>query len=388
MGDFAISYWHGIPPDRARREDYELIAAAGFSVAQVSGSPEQIRETLEWCASLGITAMVMDSRMPTSRQPLPDDWRDSLAGIVEDYRDSAALWGYYITDEPSTVEYERLRTVTDELRRLDPDRPSYINLYPNYADEEQLGCATYDEHVRRYVDEVQPPLVSYDHYCFFQDGVHREAFFANLRTVRDHSVRAGLDFWQIILSSQLFDWPDLSEADLRWQVWTSLAYGARGISYFVYAPIDGVVQMWNAIVDPYGYPTERYPVIRRINLGLAAVGEDLMSIRSVGVSHGSGTQAQTFGEGGILAGPPPDRLIVGEFVRDDGGAAIIVVNDDLEVGSRDVLKVDKRFTAWRYVDRVSGNPSGAQAAILDGDAGTIQVGLAPGDGALIFLEEG
>ena len=130
MSDFAISYWHGIPPDRARREDYELIADAGFSVAQVSGSPEQIRETLGWGASLGITAMVMDARMPSSRQPLPDDWKDRVSGIVEDYRDCSALWGYYITDEPSTVEYERLRAITDELRRLDPERPSYINLYP------------------------------------------------------------------------------------------------------------------------------------------------------------------------------------------------------------------------------------------------------------------
>ena len=388
MNDFAISYWHGVPPDRARREDYKLIADAAFSVAQVSGSREQIRQTLGWCASLGITAMVQDSRMPTSRQALPDDWKDRVAGIVADYRDSTALWGYYVTDEPSAAEYERLRAITDELRRLDPERPSYINLFPNYANEEQLGTATYDDHVRRYIAEVKPPLVSYDHYCFFQDGVHRDAYFANLRTVRDHSMRAGLDFWQIVLSSQLFDWPDLSEADLRWQVWTSLAYGARGISYYVYSGIDGPVQHWNAIVDPYGYPTERYPAIRRINLGVAAVGKHLMQMRSVGVSHGSGTRSETFGERSVLADALPERLIAGEFVRNDGGAAIIVVNDDLEVGSRSVLRVNERFASSRSVDRVTGQIGPARPLTADGDAMRLDVLLAPGDGVLLLLEGG
>jgi hypothetical protein len=386
MSDFAVSYWHGVPPDRARREDYETIAKAGFTVAQVSGSPEQILQQLGWCASLGITAMVMDGRMPNPRQSLPDDWKDRLAGIVEDYQGSSALWGYYISDEPSTVEYERLREITHELRRLDPERPSYINLYPNYASEQQLGCATYDEHVQRYVDEVQPPLVSYDHYCFFQDGVHRDVYFENLRIVRDHSQRVGLEFWQIVLASQLFDWPELSEADVRWQVWTSLAYGARGISYYVYSGIDGPVPHWNAIVDPYGHPTDRYPVIRRTNLGVVAVGPHLMKMRHVGVAHGSDTQGKSFGEGGVITAPPPERIVVGEFARDDGGAAMIVVNDDLEVGTMPEIHMDERFSAWRRVDRVTGNAGPAQTLLYDGDGPTLEVRLAPGDGTLILLE--
>jgi hypothetical protein len=386
MSVFPISYWHGVPADRATLKDFELVAEAGFSIAQVGGTSDQIRQGLDWCESLGITAMVQDHRMPHTRQPLPDDWKERLAGIVADYRGHSALWGYYIGDEPSVVEYEKIRAITDELRRLDPESPSYVNLYPNYANEAQLGCPTYDEHVRRYVDEVQPPLVSYDHYAFHRDSVHREVCFENLRVVREHAMRAGLDFWQIVLSSQLFNWPELSEADMRWQVWTTLAYGARGISYYVYSAIDGTMPHWNAIVDQYGYPTERYPVMRRINKGVAALGPHLMKLRSLGVTHGSETEGKTFGEGGVLSAPPSERLVVGEFARDDGGAAMIVVNDQLDTGIHTEFEVNERFTSWRHVDRVSGKVGGSRTMLLDGDGPSLDLRLAPGDGALIFLE--
>lgn len=381
---FPITYWYGVPAAQATRERYEEVAEAGFTIAQFGGTPEQILRTLGWCASVGIAGMVIDSRMPNPRQPLPDDWRDRLRDIVADYRESPALWGYFVTDEPSADEFSRLRDITDELRRLDPDRPSYINLYPHCANEEQMGVPTYEEHVRRYVDEVAPHLVSYDHYCFRKAGVLRGGYFANLETIRRHSFRVGLDFWQIVLSTPLFDWPDIGEAELRWQAWTSLAYGAKGISFYTYWGIESPPH-WNAIIDVYGNRTTHYPMIRNTNLGVAAVGEHLLNLSPVSVQHGSGTEGKSVGERSCLTECPNDRIIVGEFRQSDGGDALILVNDDLVYGAKAILKLKDRYTGYREVSRVSGTPGGVRSLGGD-DESILEVFLAPGDGTLILLE--
>ena len=383
---FPISYWHGVPADMASLERYQEVAEAGFSIALFGGTEEQIKKTLDWCEQAGVVGMVIDRRMPNPRVELPDDLDERLRGITAAYSKHPALWGYFITDEPSAVEFERLRTITEKLREFDPEHPSYINLYPNYANEEQLGTTTYDEHLSRYVDEVKPPLVSYDHYCFRVDSILRGGYFENLEAVRRNSLAAGLDFWQIVLSTPLFDWPDIGEAEFRWQVWTSLAYGAKGISYYTYWGIDDVTPHWNAIIDVYGYRTNHYPIVRSVNLGVAKIGSHLLGLKSVGVRHGKGTEGADIGERYHLAERAPDRSIVGEFVREDGGAAVIVVNDDMEQGVYIPLKVAPRFTSYRNVSRVSGKPGGSRP-LADGEGGkVITVTLQPGDGALIYLD--
>ena len=383
---FPISYWHGVPANMASLERYQEVAEAGFSIALFGGTEEQIKKALDWCRQAGVVGMVIDSRMPNPRVALPEDLDARLEGITSAYSKHPALWGYFITDEPSAEEFERLRTITDKLRQLDPAHPSYINLYPNYANEQQLGTKTYDEHLSRYVDEVKPPLVSYDHYCFRIEGMLRGGYFENLEAVRRNSLSAGLDFWQIVLSTPLFDWPDIGEAEFRWQVWTSLAYGAKGISYYTYWGIDDGAPHWNAIIDVYGYRTNHYPIVRRVNLGVAKIGSHLLGLQSVGVRHGKGTEGADIGDRRYLLEGAPDRTIVGEFVREDGGAAIIAVNDDLVNGIRVTARIAAKYKSYRPVSRISGIPGGARKTGGESGEGVIDILLPPGDGTLIYLD--
>src|SRR5207248_8583638 len=57
-------------------------------------------------------------------------------------------------------------------------------------------------------------------------------FWENLAQVRDAAQRHHLPFWNIVLSSPHWRYRDLTEADIRLQVWASLAYSVRGISYY------------------------------------------------------------------------------------------------------------------------------------------------------------
>jgi hypothetical protein len=95
---------------------------------------------------------------------------------------------------------------------------------------------------------------------------------------------------------------DPSEPQLRWQIATSLAYGARGVIYFCYwtpyLPVTrpDPVGDWNgAIVRSDGTPTRHYQHARTINAALANYGRVQMKLipHPIGVSTWSADRSKS-----------------------------------------------------------------------------------------------
>ena len=66
-----------------------------------------------------------------------------------------ALYAYFITDEPNAAQFPALGRLVAYLRERDPAHLAYINLFPTYATNEQLGntgdtVTAYREHLRQY----------------------------------------------------------------------------------------------------------------------------------------------------------------------------------------------------------------------------------------------
>lgn len=50
-----------------------------------------------------------------------------------------ALYRCFITDEPGAAAFPGLGKLVDYLRRRDPAHLAYVNLFPTYANNAQLG---------------------------------------------------------------------------------------------------------------------------------------------------------------------------------------------------------------------------------------------------------
>jgi len=92
----------------------------------------------------------------------------------------------------------------------------------------------YKEHLRRYVEHVKPSLISYDH-CRFRLKGDSKQYFLNLAMIRRAAMEAGVLFLNIV---QACTWaPDVMRVpnpdELRYLVYSTLAYGAQGIGYYV-----------------------------------------------------------------------------------------------------------------------------------------------------------
>lgn len=389
---FPISYWLGPSLVRAR---YAEVAEAGFTVVPIRGdTPEQILQVLDWCQEFGLQAIVLDGRI---RSGMTDaaDWEAAVDAVVAAYGGHPALWGYYVTDEPHLCEFAGLAQIVRAFEERDPERVAYINLYPNYASPDQLGTVSYAAHVRAYMDTVRPKLLSYDNYSLLETG-DRPHYFTNLEIIRREALRAGVPFMNIILATPHFNYRDPSPEDMRWQVYTSLAYGAKALAYFTYKTPD-LENYRNGPLSIYEKRTAKWDVVRDLNLELRALASHLLGLRSTGVWHWpdvpEGTDAETrclCGEG-VVARIEGGSYVVGEFVDDEGLPWVMVVNRDRERSSfaRVTLRTDHRTVEevarstgeLRPVARDLGVP--ATGAYADGLVTAFW--LAPGDGRLMRL---
>ncbi len=243
-------------------------------------------EDLDKVCEAGLQGYVYDPRSMDYdfRNIDPTQLKLNARSLAAEVGDHPALAGYCVKDEPHASEFPGLAQVAAAFREADPDHPVYINLFPNYASAEQLGAATYEEYVRMYIETVQPQFVSYDHYALFEDGNLRPSYFSNLEVIRRLSAEYSLPFWNIVLSNAHFTYAEPSPAGIRFQLFTTLAYGGKGISWFTYiAPEVGNYRL--SPVDQFGKRTATWDHLQNVSHQLAQIAPTLLNLNSRRVYH-------------------------------------------------------------------------------------------------------
>jgi hypothetical protein len=215
--------------------------------------------------------------------------RAQLEALIARVSKHPALYSYHLIDEPNGAQFPALGKLVAFLRERDPAHLAYINLFPTYATNQQLGTkgdlvTAYREYLLRYVEQVKPALISYDHYQFKLKG-DGDQYFLNLAMIRRAAQKAGLPFLNIV---QACTWaPEamrIPQADeLRYLVYSTLAYGAQGISYYVYAH----PKHYGSLVSLDGTPGPLYQAVKSYNREFVAIARELQPLRSLAVYHTS-----------------------------------------------------------------------------------------------------
>jgi hypothetical protein len=146
-----------------------------------------------------------------------------------------ALAGYHLGDEPNIKKIPELGAWGKKIQAVDNKHFCYANLFPNFADSNQLGTKNYKDYVDTYVKELPLQFLSFDYYPVLKDRL-MVSWYQNLEQVSDAAKKSGLPFWAFALTTN-FDEDHVTPqtlAAMRLQVYSNLAYGAQGIQYFTY----------------------------------------------------------------------------------------------------------------------------------------------------------
>ena len=260
-----IMTWPGPDGSMLNAETFRLVAEAGFSVnMSFLGRREANLKALDLARAAGLKLMIQDDRVAKLLED-PSAPLEALAAVVADYKNHSALFGYFITDEPNASKFGRLGAIVARLKALDPVHPSYINLFPTYANETQLGTPTYEEHIARYLETVRPPFLSFDHYPVTTSGL-RPDYYRNLEIVRAMALAGRLDLWAFTLVTPHAVYPPPTAAHVRLQLWSDIAYGAKALQYFTFVTPGGTDYNWGpGLIDEDGRPGPAYGIAREVN---------------------------------------------------------------------------------------------------------------------------
>lgn len=381
-------------PPPATDEALSRVAAEHYNLTWVPV------DGLDVAARHGLRAMLTSDLLNPA--VLDDETRrPQLDALIDRVKTHPALEAYYLCDEPGAAAFPALGRLVAYLRQRDPAHLAYINLFPTYATEAQLGVSAekaerarvgyprnlagvgpddktvlaYREHLKQFIEIVKPDLISYDHYHFLKTGDGPQ-YFLNLALIRLAAQEANRPFLNIIQASTVEKVWRLPTADeMRWLVFTTMAYGGRGISYFTYwGPND-----YNGLYQD-GKPSPLARDVAALNAEIARLGPALLELDSVGVYH---TPPLPYGTQAIPADCPVQvaggTFVLGLFSQSGRTTAFMIVNRSYKDPATAAVKVSLPGRRLQELDRKTGRWSDTEPP---GPAGELAVKLAPGDGRL------
>jgi hypothetical protein len=368
----AVGLWVDPPADQQTDVRFAELADANFTfmIGNFGATtPVAVSNQIHLCGKHGLKSIV------------------SMAGLApEQLPNEPACWGYFLGDEPGPGAFPDLRKTVDALRQARPGKLAYINLLPNYAPAWALGTTNYAEHLARFLREVHPDVLSMDHYPMFSpeaDG--REGYCQNLEAMRQQSLAGGVPFWNFFNTMPYGPHTDPTEAQLRWQINASLAYGAKGVMYFCYwTPPGAEFPKGGAIIQRDGTRTRHYEEARRINGRLKQLGPTLMQLTSTGVYRVRPKDDPTVAlKGSPIRSLTPGDYLVGAFRHADGRRAVLLQNYHFAYSAWPTVEFDAAPATVLEVSPLTGK----EALVADDspDMPGLQLSLDAGDARLFLL---
>ncbi len=169
-----------------------------------------------------------------------------------DYATSSAFAGHFFADEPSLEEMKELVSAVNEYKKYMPNVEPFINLLPC---ESKSSRSSYKKYLDYYFENLAETLgyVSFDHYPFGpnEQGIN-EMHLWNLEEVCQRAKSKNIEVRGFVwsnLTANEYHRGITSEADLRLQIYTNLAFGVDEMAYFVYSSNGDANTKTNALIN-------------------------------------------------------------------------------------------------------------------------------------------
>ena len=287
LGEFPISFWwtvptsaHGYDPDKTM-EYYRDMAESGINVVNYVGeldcSVAENKRIMDVCTELDMKFIGNVLGYATNAE--------RIAAIKENLASSPTYVGEHLTDEPKVTEFDALADFVNAYNAELPDEEVYINLFPKYANAAtQLGT-DYENYMDSFLEKVNVKSISYDYYGLTKAGDILSDYYINLDLVRDKTLKYRKPFWVITQSGIAGSSRMPTEKEQRWAVWSNIAVGSKGISYFCYwTPSDahGDYADKGFMIALDGTKNQMYNWVKTINTDINTIGKKLLPCHADG----------------------------------------------------------------------------------------------------------
>jgi hypothetical protein len=316
-------------------ETYNHTEAPNATTADLSIRIPKIKAILDICHEYGLKAIV----------PFADAWGRDWSSILDhslnigsffnQISSHPAVFAWCGIDEPANdqARFDFIASIKALVATYDT-RPLYNNLLPNYASG-LTNPVAYRAYVQNYLQTVQPAFLSFDNYPLTGQGTSVEqGFYENLQIIAEEAKAAGIPFWAFANTAAFANQSSPTRQNLRFQVFTNLAYGAQCIQYFAWWTGDAAFHTALFQEATTGNRTAYYDEVKVVGLeikNLSRVFKDA-TVQDIWFHAGSGLQPN--GTVAFNAANLPGAFK--SFTVGEGGRALISL---MEKGSNNYLVI-------------------------------------------------
>lgn len=200
-----------------------------------------------------------------------------------DFLDSDHFMGFNFWDEPGTSRFAELQTSAAAFKGDHPEKLGYINLLPNYASTGQMGADSFSAYIDAFMRDV--PSVDHLSYDFYplvgqmsggevmSHGVW-QLWLSSLEVMATAAKSSGKDLWVFIqcMSFGNNNRAPQSAADITFQNYINMCFGARAIQYFCLTTpeTDEFKEYDVGMLDLDLNPTDNFAYVKEANAELNA----------------------------------------------------------------------------------------------------------------------
>ena len=308
--------------------------------------------------------------------------------------------GLYLRDEPYSTMYPFIEKCLDKLEAIEghlgyKDLCYYLNLLPPMsADVLSNGTdstMTWEDYIRG-LSQIGAEYLSFDMYPLKgATGQAASGWFDTLGTINRVAKEEGkpwIGYVQVGGGATSYGsdhYRIINEGEMRWDVYTMLAFGAKGLNYYllVSPPYFANTEEWeldnHCLINVYGEKTDYWYYAKNINAQVNAIDHILLNAEHKGVIVSGSSPCTYSGEDKLTEycglKKVIGRALIGCFDY-NGQAAYLVVNNNFTGKSSISLELD-----GEYVYRVIRS---GQEEKRNGSK--IELVFEPGDCAVVLLE--
>ena len=389
-------------PNFITDEYFAMMAESGINLIVYSEvfydtHPIYVEKMLALGEKYGIGITVSDRRLSNADGTLT---LEKVKVAVKDYRYHKAFCGVYGVDEPTSDDYtgprEHISVYGPKMNYVDDlGIWAYGNLLPCYNEDYR---EQYDRYVREWLDTCKVKMLMWDHYVH-DKNVQTIDYFYSLSYGRAIAEEYGIPFWTFIQAGSQWEagskredsdgyYPN--EGEFLWNVNTSLAYGAKGISYFPliqpayfsYSASQPYDFERNGLIGASGNKNQWWHYAKKANKQIAAIDEVLMNSVSKGVIVTSDqAKADNADSSCVIKGTAWQELsgITGDVMvgcfNHQGKSAFYVVNYDMQSAQNITLKFSGKYAFEVIKD----------AEITRHEENVLDLNMTAGEGVLVVM---
>ena len=278
-----IGIWQAPP---ATDENYKLLADCGINAVFLNGdyteNLEDQAKAVAFAEKYGIE-IVLEGRNKLDGSTILES---PLTG-------KETVTTFNIFDEPLYDHEQPLRALASKVKAAYPNKRVYINLNPSYAPNDAI-MSDYPKYVDTFAKLVREidgenGWLSIDYYPLRRTMEHEfylhDPWFTDVetavKTAKKYSLKPHFFIQSMAYGGTISWWNDRTptEEDLRLQIYTYLAHGAKGVSHFCYQTptTDEFFERQSGLFDK-GVPTERWYYAQRIHGEIKRFEKELLSM--------------------------------------------------------------------------------------------------------------